>query len=212
MTSDHDSAAKLMLEIFDFSVNRFKEKHKQTWQRYLSMPSDGQIAFYRTGDNGIINFDMDSTFFAEQIVVFAKRSEYEIINNMNLGNQIWMKAEDCASSRVFTEGKAPLPLQYDDTENIPFNAMVPPSAWAPCQVDNPQFDYIAVLPCEQVVPRAGALQFTFWVVQSQSVVTNPLPPPNHIVSDFYTVFNLDPRSSNQSMFFPVTLIGHKVFG
>lgn len=191
LTAQEDRALRANLRIADEAIQGLEGKFRQRWNRYFRRPSDGQVAFYRSNQYGMIYFDQDSVFRAEQLFVYTRKLDDNVQAVALAGQWAWLQIQDMTSNRNLTEGRSLNLMDFQNVTDMPLNYMVPPQVWAPTLYGSLQFDHVHVVPVAFQVPRAGVLQVRFWLDNT---------------------YGLDPYvAAPEPLHFPVTLVGYKVY-
>ena len=206
ITREELLTAQRMLKVVDEQLVILKRRAERKNADWRLAPTDKQLFFYSSDSRGIMQFQSDSSFVAEQIFVYG----------MPFGSEEFMSIEDMASGRALTQAQEPIFTDATDTTSKVDGIWIPPSAWAPTlpgsyfgsdslTADSAlwNFDHVATLETDFVVARSGALRFRFR--HSADGYFRPGGGPGGVPNTGI------PQAVQPALNYTVTLVGYKVY-
>lgn len=164
MTREEYVAAQRMLKVLDDQLGIMKEQIARREKPWTMSPTDRQAFFYSSDDKGLMRFQSDSSFVAEQIFVYT----------MPIGGKAFLSIEDMSSGRGLTVAQEPPFNDLTNTTTKIDGIWIPPSAWTPVNLTGPErgdtstyvpkflnFDHVVTLETDFVVARSGVMRFRF---------------------------------------------------
>lgn len=202
MTREEYLAAQRMLKVLDDQLGVMKDQIRRLEKPWSMSPTDRQAFFYSSDSQGLMKFQSDSSFVAEQIFVYT----------MPVGGKAFLSIEDMSSGRGLTTAQEPPFDELTNTSTKINGIWIPPSAWAPVNLESSErgygyntkflnFDHVATLETDFVVARSGVLRFRFR--HSADGEFRPFDPSKPVVGGGTVV--VPPLN------YTVTLVGYKVY-